>query len=122
MTPTINSATAEGAVDLHSHSHKIDAKSQAVSLFFSDMLSQMEEDFEKSGDSIRNRMREMGSKMDGLELSISGLMHDAGLGVEEDGQNEGLNDSKGSAGVDSSSPRRAPTNSSPSHNIDRVQL
>ena len=53
---------------------------------------------------------------------ISGLMHDTGLDVEEDGQNEGLNDSKGSVGVDSSSPRRAPTNSSPSHKMDGVQL
>mmetsp|Transcript_20054 Transcript_20054/g.41310 ORF Transcript_20054/g.41310 Transcript_20054/m.41310 type:complete len:81 (-) Transcript_20054:449-691(-) len=52
---------------------------KAVSLFVSNRLSQMEEDFQKSGDSIMDRMRAMGSKMDGLEQSISDLLHDVGL-------------------------------------------
>ena len=34
--------------------------------------NQQEEDFQRSGDSIMDRMREMGSKMDGLEQSKSG--------------------------------------------------
>lgn len=106
MTSTVNPATPEIAA-----SPKTDAKTQAVSLYFSDMLSQMEEDFQKSGDSIMGRMREIGSKMDVLEQSISGLMHDAGLDEEEDDE---LNKSKASAGNPSlSSPRRPPTNSSP---------
>lgn len=95
------------------NSPKINAKSQAVSLFFSDMLSQMEEGFHKSGDSIIDRMRAMGSKMDDLERSISDLMHDAGL--EEEG-------SKGGNSVPSSPTRRPKSISSPSGKVGEIRL
>ncbi|VEU43944.1 unnamed protein product [Pseudo-nitzschia multistriata] len=78
-------------------------KAKGVTDLVSDMLLEMENDFKKSGNSIRDRMREMGSKLDGLEQSINGLMHDAGL---IDGEEESPSDSN-------PSPRRPPTNSSP---------
>ena len=62
MKPSIDSKAIEA-------SPQIDAKSEAVQLFFSDMLSQVEEDFEKSGDSLMIRMKNMCSKMDDLEQS-----------------------------------------------------
>mmetsp|Transcript_24465 Transcript_24465/g.58016 ORF Transcript_24465/g.58016 Transcript_24465/m.58016 type:complete len:145 (+) Transcript_24465:235-669(+) len=57
----------------------IEAKDQDVTSFVTDMLSQMELDFQQTGDSIRSRMLQMGQKMDNLEQSISDLMTDAGL-------------------------------------------
>mmetsp|Transcript_33608 Transcript_33608/g.79250 ORF Transcript_33608/g.79250 Transcript_33608/m.79250 type:complete len:115 (-) Transcript_33608:356-700(-) len=85
-----------------------DDMTKDVTLFVSDMLSQMESDFQKAGDSIRDRMREISNKMDGLEESISGLMHDAGLG---DGDGEATE----SGNFPTSSPeRQPPSNSSPS--------
>lgn len=117
MTTSAHTVTPQATA-----SPKVDAKSQAVSLFFSDMLSQMEEDFRKSGDSIMGRMKEIGSKMDGLEQSISGLMHDAGLDEEDDDE---MNKSKGSAAGMSTSPsRRLPTTPSNDNSLrsDGVQL
>jgi hypothetical protein len=41
---------------------------------------QQENDFQVAGSSIMDRMKQMGSKMDDLERSISDMMTDAGLG------------------------------------------
>eukprot|EP00536_Pseudo-nitzschia_multiseries_P002370 jgi/Psemu1/5391/gm1.5391_g len=72
--------------------NSVDDKKQDVAHFVSEILSQMENDFHKAGDSIMDRMREMGSKMDDLEESISGLMLDAGL---EDGEDDSIRDEAG---------------------------
>jgi hypothetical protein len=117
-TPSPTAATFMSPINSPA-SGKMDAKSKAVELFFSDMLSQMEDDFRKSGDSIMDRMKSIGSKMDGLEESISGLMHDAGLDEEDDND---LNKSKGSSSGLSSSPLRRPPTTPPPHNKDSVQL
>eukprot|EP00535_Pseudo-nitzschia_heimii_P001089 CAMPEP_0197174124 /NCGR_PEP_ID=MMETSP1423-20130617/782_1 /TAXON_ID=476441 /ORGANISM="Pseudo-nitzschia heimii, Strain UNC1101" /LENGTH=216 /DNA_ID=CAMNT_0042623021 /DNA_START=261 /DNA_END=913 /DNA_ORIENTATION=+ len=119
-TPSPTAAATSMSPTNSPASGKIDAKSKAVELFFSDMLSQMEEDFRKSGDSIMDRMKSIGSKMDGLEESISGLMHDAGLDEEDD--DDDLNKSKGSSSGLSSSPLRRPPTTPPPHNKDSVQL
>lgn len=88
MTPTTDPKATEH-IQGAPLSPEMDAKSEAVQLFFSDMLSQVEEDFERSGDSIIIRMKNMCSKMDDLEQSISDLMHNSGLGEAEDSkQNE----------------------------------
>jgi len=97
-----------------------------------------ETDFQKAGDSIMDRMKEINTKMDGLEQSISGLMYDAGLDEngnhnhnhnDNDNDNHIDNDNDNGNGNDKedhqnyifhqppatqSSPRRAPTNASPS--------
>ena len=74
MTPSIDSKATEA-------SPQIDAKSEAVQLFFSDMLSQVEEDFEKSGDSLMIRMKNMCSKMErrGWDTRLERLQGRPGL-------------------------------------------
>mmetsp|Transcript_24468 Transcript_24468/g.58022 ORF Transcript_24468/g.58022 Transcript_24468/m.58022 type:complete len:142 (+) Transcript_24468:387-812(+) len=66
----------------------IEAKDQDVTSFVTDMLSQMELDFQQTGDSIRSRMLQMGQKMDNLEQSISDLMTDAGLEGNQHGDDD----------------------------------
>jgi len=56
--------------------------------YVSDMLSQMENDFHQSGNSLLDRMKHIGTQMDGLERNISDLMIDAGL----DNKNKNNND------------------------------
>jgi len=59
-----------------------------VKSYVSDMLSQMENDFHQSGNSLLDRMKHIGTQMDGLERNISDLMIDAGL----DNNNKNNND------------------------------
>mmetsp|Transcript_5189 Transcript_5189/g.9114 ORF Transcript_5189/g.9114 Transcript_5189/m.9114 type:complete len:133 (-) Transcript_5189:199-597(-) len=58
---------------------RVNGKEQDVTEFVSDMLSQMESEFEQTGNSIMDRMKLMGDKMNALERSIGDLMVDAGL-------------------------------------------
>jgi len=48
------------------------------------MLAQLEEDFSRSSDSIRQALNEMGDKVDNLEQSVYGLVVDAGLDEEDE--------------------------------------
>eukprot|EP00534_Pseudo-nitzschia_fraudulenta_P000322 CAMPEP_0201117674 /NCGR_PEP_ID=MMETSP0850-20130426/1683_1 /ASSEMBLY_ACC=CAM_ASM_000622 /TAXON_ID=183588 /ORGANISM="Pseudo-nitzschia fraudulenta, Strain WWA7" /LENGTH=112 /DNA_ID=CAMNT_0047382191 /DNA_START=257 /DNA_END=595 /DNA_ORIENTATION=+ len=112
MATNTSTSTNEG---VDQSKKNMDPKTQDVTLYVSDMLSEMEEDFRKSGDSIMERMRKMGSKMDGLEQSISDLMQDAGL--DDDDEDDDDEEARGG-----SPPRLAPSNSSPSRKTDGVSL
>jgi hypothetical protein len=112
MTPT-NHSNGTIATEGVASSSKTAAESQDdTQLFISDMLSKLEEDFQKSGNSIMDRMKEMGSKMDGLEQNIHGLVQDAGLDEEEDQNSEDFHGSNASSGADSSELPQTPSSQS----------
>ena len=80
-TPTNANAAESGAAAVNSSP---DAKSKDVSVFIANILAQLEEDFSRSSDSIRQALNEMGDKVDNLEQSVYGLVVDAGLDEEDE--------------------------------------
>ena len=80
-TPTNANAAESGAAAVNSSP---DAKSKDVSVFIANMLAQLEEDFSRSSDSIKQALNEMGDKVDNLEQSVYGLVVDAGLDEEDE--------------------------------------
>ena len=81
-----------------------------VNAYCSEMLSEMESEFNDVGNSILSRMNEMGKRMDDLESSISDLMNQAGLGLE------------GPEKDTMASPKGSPSNASKDNNTNSAVL